>query len=54
MLVGIELGYYVISFDGIVNDVGGRCVGLLVGGVMTTYEIYAIQLNCSPSVYCKS
>ena len=42
VLEGRYLGSFVGYFDGTGYDVGGTCVGLLIGG---TYEIYHIQLN---------
>ena len=49
----IELVSFVGSFDGTGDDVGGPCVGLGVGGIMTNYEIDAIQFNDSSPVFCK-
>ena len=39
MLEGRELGFFVGSFDGTGDDVGGPFVGLVVGGGMASSEI---------------
>ena len=54
MLEGRELGYFVGSFYGTRYYVGGPCVGLLVVGIMTASDIYAMQLNDSSTVSCKA
>ena len=33
---------------------GGPCVSILLGGIMTDYEIDAMQLNDSSHVSCKA
>ena len=45
VLGGKYLGSFVGYFDGTGDDVGGSCVGLLVGGIMNASDIYAMQLN---------
>ena len=42
VMEGREMISYVGPFYVTGDDVGGTCVGLLIGG---TYEIYSIQLN---------
>ena len=54
VLEGRELGSFVGSFDGTGDDVGGPCVGLGVGGIMTASEIDAMQSNESSPVSCKA
>ena len=54
VLAGRDLGYFVGSFEGTVNDVGVTCVGLLVGRIMTDSEIDSMKFNHSLSVSCKS
>ena len=54
VLEGRELGSFVGSFDGTGDDVGGPCVGLGVGGIMTASEIDAMQQNDSSPVSCKA
>ena len=44
------MGYFVGYFDGNVDDVGGTCVCLGVGGIVTTSEIDAMQFNESSPV----
>ena len=53
-LEGIYMGSFVGSFDGTGDCVGGLCVGLLVGGIANDYNIYAMKLNDSSPVSCKS
>ena len=47
------MGSFVVSFDGTGYDVGGTCVGLLVGVIVTAYDIYSMQLNDSQYVSFK-
>ena len=57
VLEGIDIGSFVGSFygtDGTGDDVDGPCVGLVVGGVLNSSEIYAIQFNDSSHFPCKS
>ena len=54
VLEGRELGYFVGSFYGTGDDIGDTCLCLLVGGIITDSEIYAIHLNYSSYVSCKS
>ena len=54
VLEGRELGSFVGSFDGTGDDVGGPCVGLGVGGIMTASDIDAMQQNDSSPVSCKA
>ena len=49
-----DLGYFVGSFEGTVDDVGVTCVGLLVVRIMTDSEIDSMKFNHSLSVSCKS
>ena len=51
---GRELGSFVGSFDGTGDEVSGSCVGLGVGGIITDSKIYAMKLNDSSPVSCKS
>ena len=53
LLEGRDLGSIAGYFDGTRDEVCGPCVGLGVGGIMTDFEIYAIQLNDSSPVSCK-
>ena len=52
--VGRELGYFVGSFGGTGDDIVGRCVCLLLGGIVTAFEIDAMQFNDSSYVSCKA
>ena len=54
VLEGIELGYFVGYFDGNRDDVSGPFLGLVVGGIMNTSEIYDMPLIQSSPVYCKA
>ena len=45
VLEGRELGYFVGSFGGTGDDMGGTCVGLGVGGIMNASDIDDMQLN---------
>ena len=49
-----ELVSFVCCFDGNVDDVVGRCVGLLVGGIMADSDIYSMQFNESSHFPCKA
>ena len=51
---GRELGSFVVYFDGIGYDVGGRCIRLLVGGIMTASEKNALKMKESSSLSYKS
>ena len=46
------MGYFVGSSDGSVDDVGGPCVGLGVGQIMTDPDIYYMQYNELSPVSC--
>ena len=57
VLEGIYIGSLVGSFygtDGTRDDVDGPFVGLVVGGVLNSSEIYAMQFNDSSNVPYKS
>ena len=54
LLEGIKMGYYVGCFDGNGDDMGGTFLGIVVGGIVTSSEIYAIQFNDSSHFFCKS
>ena len=57
VLEGRDIGSFVGSFGGAYGDgyvVGGTCVGLGVGGITTSSEVDAIQLNDSSPFSCKS
>ena len=54
LLEGTYLGYSIGSFDGTRVDVGSPFVGLLVVGIMTASEIYAMQLNDSSPIFYKA
>ena len=45
MLEVRELRYFVGFFDGTGDDVGGPCVGLGLGWIITAYDIDAMQWN---------
>ena len=47
VLEGIDQGYFFGSFDGTGYYVGGPCVGLGVGGIITDSDIDNMQLNDS-------
>ena len=47
VLEGRVLGYFVVSFDRTVDDVGGNFVGIGAGGIITDSEIDAMQFNYS-------
>ena len=53
VLEGIELGCFIGSFDGTGYEVVGPCEVIVVGGIITAYEIYDIQLNDSSPVSYK-
>ena len=54
VLEGRYLESFIGFFDGTGGDVGGPCVSILLGGIMTDYEIDAMQLNDSSHVSCKA
>ena len=54
LLEGREMGSLVVSFYGTGDDVGGNCVGLLVGGNMTAFDLDYMLLNGSSSLSCKA
>ena len=54
VLEGRDLGYFVGSSDDTRDDMGGPFVGIVVGGIITCYEIYAMKFNDSSPVSCKT
>ena len=54
VLEGRYLGCFVGGFHGSVDDAGGPFVGIVVGGIITCYEIYAMKFNDSSPVSCKT
>ena len=42
LLEARELGYFVVSFDGTVDDVGDPYVGIEVGGIIAASDIDAM------------
>ena len=53
-LEGRYMGSFVGSFDGTVDKVGGPCVGLVIGGIITASDISDVYLNDSSHVSCRS
>ena len=53
-LEGRELRSLVGSFDGTGDEVGGPCVGIGVGGIITASDIYDMHLNNPSPVSCRS
>ena len=53
-LEGRELGYFVGSSYGTGDEVGGPCVGLGVGGIINTSDIYDMHLNESSPISCRA
>ena len=54
VLEGRYLVSFVGYFDGTVYYIGGPCVCIVVGGVVTASEIDAMKLNDSSPVSCKA
>ena len=54
VLEGRELVYFACYFDGNGDDVGGPCLGLVVGGIMNTSEIDDMPLNETSPISCKT
>ena len=53
-LEGRELGYFVGSSYGTGDEVGGPCVGLGVGGIITASDISDMHSNESSHVSCRA
>ena len=54
VLEGRKLRYCVGCFDRTGDDMGGLCVRLGLGDIITVSEIYDMRLNDSSPVSCKS
>ena len=54
VLEGRDLGQFVGYFDETGDDLGGTCLAFGVGGIITDSKIYAMKLNDSSPVSCKS